>query len=195
MSASDRFRLQARFASLLALTGIVACTTVPEAPVVEPRTAPPPVLTKPSVVPRPKPSLPPAKDGEGPPPALATAKGIDELRKGVLRYDDGEYKDAARHFQRALELGLPAPGDQATAHKHLAFIACVASRSAQCRADFRKALDADPSFDLAAAEAGHPMWGPVFRSVKAEVDKRRKSDADKARKPAPPDSRAPGAGR
>ena len=106
-----------------------------------------------------------------PPPADAA---VEELRRGVQRYDDGEYKDAARHFQRALEQGLASPADQANARKHLAFIACVARRTTACRAEFRKAFEADPAFELTAAEAGHPMWGPVFRSVKAEVAKKRK---------------------
>jgi hypothetical protein len=29
------------------------------------------------------------------------------------------------------------------------------------------ALDADPDFVLQPAEAGHPLWGPVFTSVKS----------------------------
>jgi hypothetical protein len=37
----------------------------------------------------------------------------------------------------------------------------------QCRDEFRKVLEIDPSFDLRDDEAGHPTWGPVFRSVKA----------------------------
>jgi hypothetical protein len=36
-----------------------------------------------------------------------------------------------------------------------------------CRDEFRAALDIDPSMQLEPAEAGHPVWGPVFRSVKA----------------------------
>ena len=36
------------------------------------------------------------------------------------------------------------------------------------RDQFQKALDADPKFELEPAEAGHPIWGPALRSVKAE---------------------------
>ena len=54
------------------------------------------------------------------------------------------------------------------------------SRTSACRAEFRKAFEADPAFDLTPAEAGHPMWGPVFRSVKAEVAKKRKPAAPNA---------------
>ena len=34
------------------------------------------------------------------------------------------------------------------------------------------------NFDLTPAEAGHPIWGPVFRAVKADVAK---ADAAKAK--------------
>src|SRR5207245_1576255 len=33
--------------------------------------------------------------------------------------------------------------------------------------EFRKALSINPELELAAAEAGHPAWGPVFSSLKA----------------------------
>ena len=101
-------------------------------------------------------------------------KGVLELRKGVQAYEDGDYKAAARAFRTALDAGLPAAQERATAHKYLAFIACVANRVAACRTEFRNAFAADASFDLKPAEAGHPMWGPVFRAVKAEVAKKRK---------------------
>lgn len=108
---------------------------------------------------------------------------MDALRRAQQHYDDGEYKEAARQFQRALEQGLASPADQASAHKHLAFMACVARRTPVCRAEFRMAFEADAAFDLTPAEAGHPMWGPVFRSVKAEIAKKRKPAAAPAAKP------------
>ena len=55
----------------------------------------------------------------------------------------------------------------ASAHKHLAFIHCAANRQKLCRDEFRKALAADPTLELEPAEAGHPVWGPIFKSVKA----------------------------
>jgi hypothetical protein len=60
-------------------------------------------------------------------------------------------------------------GDQekVNAHKHLAFIHCSQSRNGPCREEFRKALAIDPKMELAPAEAGHPSWGPIFRSLKA----------------------------
>jgi Tfp pilus assembly protein PilF len=93
--------------------------------------------------------------------------GEQVLERGIASYEDGEYRAAERQLQTALDMGLAAPGDQAKAHKYLAFIHCAAGRAKRCREEFRKALGAEPSFDLEPAEAGHPAWGPMFRSVKA----------------------------
>jgi hypothetical protein len=89
--------------------------------------------------------------------------------KGHQSYEEGAYKSAAKQFQAALDLGLDARGDQAKAHKYLAFITCTSGREKACREEFRKALDADPTFELEPAEAGHPIWAPIFRKVKADA--------------------------
>lgn len=88
------------------------------------------------------------------------------LDEGVRDYEDGNYRQAGRKIKGALDEGLRTKGDRATAHKYLAFINCVSNREIQCREEFRQAFEVDPRFDLTAAEAGHPIWGPVFRSVK-----------------------------
>lgn len=111
--------------------------------------------------------IPPVKEA----PKAATPAPLDkaqqELANGVGSYENGSYKLAARQLQTALALGLEARDEQARAHKFLAFMQCVGGRERQCREEFRKALAADPAFDLTPAEAGHPTWGPVFRKVKA----------------------------
>jgi Tfp pilus assembly protein PilF len=96
-------------------------------------------------------------------------KGERELQKGIKSYEEGAYKSAAKQLQAALDLGLDARGDQAKAHKYLAFITCTSGREKACREEFRKALDADPTFELEPAEAGHPIWAPLFRKVKADA--------------------------
>lgn len=93
-------------------------------------------------------------------------KAEQDLASGVRQYEDGNYNESARFLQSSLDEGLSAKSDQVRAHKYLAFIHCVSGREAQCRNEFRAALKIDPSFDLAPSEAGHPIWGPVFRSVK-----------------------------
>ncbi|MFO1314963.1 MAG: TssQ family T6SS-associated lipoprotein [Burkholderiales bacterium] len=113
---------------------------------------------------------PAASDAVAPPPA-PPAKGLaeQEFELGVKSYEDGDYKSAARHLQAAVNFGLPAGTERATAHKYLAFVNCTSGQPRVCRDEFRRAFAADPSFDLTPAEAGHPIWGPVFRAVKAET--------------------------
>lgn len=92
--------------------------------------------------------------------------GTTALGTGLKQYEDGYYEESAKNLQEAIDLGVPDKL-RANAHKHLAFIHCSSSRERECRDEFRKALAADPAFDLAPAEAGHPVWGPIFRSLKA----------------------------
>ena len=92
--------------------------------------------------------------------------GEDELEFGVRAYEDGELAYSAKLLQASLDQGLRRNSDRVRAHKYLAFIHCASGRVPQCRDEFRKALELDPSFDLRENEAGHPIWGPVFRSVK-----------------------------
>ena len=96
---------------------------------------------------------------------LFERKGEPQLQTGIKNYDEGRLAQAQTNFEGALAAGLNQ-SDQITAHKYLAFIHCVSKRERQCRAHFRSALELDPNFELQPAEAGHPMWGPVFRSVK-----------------------------
>ena len=97
---------------------------------------------------------------------FSSGKGQPLLATGLRQYEDGRYPESARSLQGALDKGL-SDKDKVTAHKHLAFIHCSLNRERQCREDFGKALAIDPSFALAPAEAGNPVWGPVFKSVKA----------------------------
>lgn len=94
------------------------------------------------------------------------SKGDAALAAGLRQYEDGNYGEAAKLLQSAIDQGLPASG-RVNAHKHLAFIHCASGRTTACREEFRKALAIDSNLQLSAAEAGHPSWGPVFRSVKA----------------------------
>ena len=98
--------------------------------------------------------------------SLFQSKGEQALSTGLEQYDAGEYPAAQKSLQAALEAGL-GPKDHVNARKHLAFIHCVSGRPAQCREEFRKALEIDPQMELTPAEAGHPRWGPVFRAAKA----------------------------
>ena len=87
------------------------------------------------------------------------------LLDGLKAYDDAQYESAERLFRQALSLGLVSAKDRTEAHKRLAFIHCAAGRLAPCEAEFRAARQVDPAFVLDRAEAGHPVWGPVYRKV------------------------------
>ena len=96
----------------------------------------------------------------------SSSKGQSALNAGLKQYDDGEYQTAAKSLQSAIDQGL-SDKEKVNAHKHLAFIHCSNGRTAPCRDEFRKALAIDPKMELTPAEAGHPGWGPIFRSLKA----------------------------
>jgi Tfp pilus assembly protein PilF len=101
---------------------------------------------------------------------LTKFKAEKMLDDGIRQYDDGSYKLAARTIQGALDAGLTTRS-QGRAHKYLAFMHCINGQPSQCRDEFRRGLEADPRLDLKPEEEGHPLWSPVFRSVKAGMPK------------------------
>lgn len=94
-----------------------------------------------------------------------------DLEVGVKSFQEGDMATATlvlNHLlNHSLYDGLAAKGDQVTAHKYLAFIHCINDEVAQCRSEFKKALEIDPHFKLKPEEAGHPEWGPAFREAQA----------------------------
>lgn len=94
-----------------------------------------------------------------------------KLNYGVLSYEEGNYQASIMALQGVLETGLSGKPEKVKAYKYLAFIQCVSGREAMCRDYFKKAIEIDPNFNLDSAEAGHPIWGPVFRSVKSKSAK------------------------
>lgn len=87
------------------------------------------------------------------------------LVNGLRAYEDAQYDEAEKSLSLALRRGLASPRDRAAAHKHLAFIFCTSRRIDPCENAFRAARDADHGFALSKSEAGHPMWGPVYRRL------------------------------
>ena len=96
---------------------------------------------------------------------LMDRPGERALVEGIRAYDDGQYPQAEAALRKALGAGLASPRDRASAHKLLAFITCTSERLPECEAHFRAARSADPAFVLGRGEAGHPLWGPVYRKV------------------------------
>jgi Tfp pilus assembly protein PilF len=97
------------------------------------------------------------------PPPLTPAQRT--LMMGVWMYEDGDYGGAENYLKSALSQDT-ADAERVRAHKYLAFILCAERREQECRREFREALAIDPGFQLTPAEQGHPIWGPVFRSLK-----------------------------
>ena len=87
------------------------------------------------------------------------------LLAGLKAYDDAQYDPADRLFREALSAGLVSPRDRAEAHKRLAFIQCAAGRLGDCETEFKLARQADRNFALDKSEAGHPVWGPVYKKL------------------------------
>jgi Tfp pilus assembly protein PilF len=109
-----------------------------------------------------------------PPPAPPPPTGLADLMErpaeralieGIRAYDDGQYPQAEASLRKALGAGLQSGRDRASAHKLLAFITCTSGRATECEAAFRAARAADPGFALSRSEAGHPLWGPVYRKA------------------------------
>lgn len=94
-----------------------------------------------------------------------------KLDTGVKEYEEGNYVASINALQGVLEAKLADNGDKLNAYKYLAFIHCISSREKLCKDYFHKVLAIDPNYELSPAEAGHPIWGPVFRSVKSKSGK------------------------
>ena len=92
-----------------------------------------------------------------------TERPAERALMGAMRaYDDADYPAVERQANEAMKLGLRSNRDVATAHKLRAFVYCTSNRLAACEAEFRAARAPDPAFVLSHAEAGHPVWGPVY---------------------------------
>ncbi len=95
------------------------------------------------------------------------------LAEASRQYDSGSYDEAMKNFLTSLDSGALTPSQQIIARKQMAFMHCVANRELNCKEEFEKVFVLDAKFDLSPAESGHPIWGPVFRNVKNDVEARR----------------------
>lgn len=100
--------------------------------------------------------------------ALMLTPGQRALTIGVWMYEDGDYARSETYLKNALSQDI-SDADRIKAHKYLAFIFCADNRQVACRAEFREALAINPRFTLDPSEQGHPVWGPVFRSLRTSA--------------------------
>src|SRR5512140_201801 len=115
------------------------------------------------------------------------ARAQEQLAQGVKQYESGEFDNAVKSLTASLDHGLLSKVDQSRARKYLAFTHCVSNREAACRDEFRKAFEINPEFALTPAEDGHPIWGPVYRSVRTQLITEREAAV---KKPSTPLARA-----
>ncbi|MDM0100194.1 TssQ family T6SS-associated lipoprotein [Variovorax sp. J22G73] len=110
----------------------------------------------------------PPPDPAPQPERLSQQVARTTLERAQQAYDEGDYAKAIS----TLKSGGVSVFDGADANTRLdamkleAFSYCVANQIPECRTQFRKILDAFPTFDLNVAERKHPVWGPAFEAAK-----------------------------
>ncbi len=104
-------------------------------------------------------------------PLIPLGKSEQMLSDGLVKYDAAEFAPAEKLLEGALKEGLKAKDDQVKAMKYLSFTYCLQNKYRDCRAEFIKIYDVDPTFDLTPAEAGHPSWTHTFAAAKAQAQK------------------------
>lgn len=96
------------------------------------------------------------------------AEAHRRLDAGIALYDKGDYVNAIRSLLTAEEIWRAPVDTKITAQKYIAFSHCLLERPEPCKQSFRDLLRLKPDFELAAAEAGHPLWSAAFRQAKRE---------------------------
>ena len=101
-------------------------------------------------------------------PRLSNDDAQASYSQGLAEYQEGHFDAALAKLQTATDSDRLKPPQATEAHKHMAFIYCITNREPECRAQFQATLKIAPDFDLSPGEIGHPLWGPVWRSIKGE---------------------------
>lgn len=106
-------------------------------------------------------------------PVISVPEAQSQYQQGLSNYRENRFDAALGNLTAALGSGNLKPTEANNARKHMAFIHCATGRELPCREQFQAILQSDPGFELALAEAGHPQWGPVWRSVKGAAEEKR----------------------
>ncbi|MBP8286123.1 MAG: TssQ family T6SS-associated lipoprotein [Rhodoferax sp.] len=144
---------------------VAGCATAPDA---YKQPAPKPVQQPVAVPVVPEPPAPPP-----PPPPVEVAPepspSEKSLAEAVASFERGEYSTAMKQLSPlTTDQALDTAG-QLKALKTLAFSQCLTRAVVSCRKTFERAFKLDPNFDLAAAEQGHPVWGPQFLNARKNL--------------------------
>lgn len=100
-------------------------------------------------------------------PAATISKAEQLLADGSELYEKGDFKAAIRKLTAARDSFADTSAEMQTSLKYLAFSYCVTGQRSLCKAQFVALLKIAPDFQLSRAEAGHPLWGPVFKDSRA----------------------------
>lgn len=102
------------------------------------------------------------------PERLSQQVARSTLERAQQAYDEGDYAKTLTTLKSGGVAVFDAaePATRQDAMKLEAFSYCVANQIPECRTQFRKILDAFPTFDLNVAERKHPVWGPAFEAAK-----------------------------
>lgn len=157
--AMNRSLLRTLTATLAGAALLTGCETIAPAIGIKPGPA---AASNPST-PGSKPA-PGASPTAQPMPPILSAEQLG-LKDGIELYNKGSYNDAIKRLGAPEVMG-GAKATQLQALKYTAFSYCVTSRQKLCGQTFDKAFKLDSSFDLAAGEHGHPLWGPAFAKAK-----------------------------
>jgi len=132
--------------------------TKPVSPPVAPAKAPPTVPVQPAV----------------PPPEVIPAEPSVSQKNLVIAlasFDRGEYSLAMKQLKPLTTDPDLDKAERLKAIKSLAFAQCLTRAVVACRKTFESAFELDPEFELAAAEQGHPVWGPQFQRARDSKNK------------------------
>lgn len=138
-------------------------------------TPPPASVSYPAGAPKPVPTAAPLPATPAPTPVLPVAPAVDVnanergLVAAIESYDRGEFPSAIRQLTPMVTDASLDTAQLLRALKTLAFSQCSVNAVTACRQTFERALKADPTFELAAAERGHPTWGPQFIRARRAV--------------------------
>ncbi|GAB4117217.1 MAG: TssQ family T6SS-associated lipoprotein [Sideroxydans sp.] len=91
------------------------------------------------------------------------------LTKGISEYEQGNYVNAQIAFEGVLGNQYATRYERMLANKYMAFMHCISGEQKLCLEHFIEVLTLNPDFELTDAEAGHPLWGPVFKNAKAST--------------------------
>jgi len=105
------------------------------------------------------------------PESPPTAEALDQLQQVRDQYSAGRYGEVIRSVATSDALATSSKAVRIEAYKLQAFSYCVSRYTQLCEDSFSRILALDPAFELAANEAGHPVWGPAFQRARAQTAK------------------------